>query len=50
MEFVKGVQEESPQLKVIFHEIVNAHYTHFKKINESSFLQSKSSDFSQKNI
>jgi hypothetical protein len=48
MELVKGVQEKSPQLKVIFHETVKAHYTHFKKIDESSFLQSKSSDFSKK--
>jgi hypothetical protein len=48
MELVKGVQKKSSQLKVIFHETIKTHYTHFKKVNESSFLQSKSSDFSKK--
>jgi hypothetical protein len=29
MELVKGVQEKSSQLKVIFHETIKAHYTYF---------------------
>jgi hypothetical protein len=45
MELVKGVQEKSSQLEVIFHEMVKAHYTHFKKVDESPFLQSTSIDF-----